>query len=56
MIIAYACDSNVYVQVNFRDEILLWVEECKTQVNLKFFKKWQNGKLSLSIGYKHEIF
>ena len=31
----------------FRDEILLREEECKTQVNLNFFEKWQNGKLLL---------
>ena len=47
MTIAYACELNVYVCVNFGDEILLRGEECKTRVNLKFFKKWQNGKLLL---------
>ena len=31
----------------FRDEILLREEECKTQVNLNFFEKWKNGKLLL---------
>ena len=31
----------------FRDEILLKGEECKTRVNLNFSKIWQNGKLSL---------
>ena len=46
MTVAYACDLNVYVCVNFGDEILLRVEECKNWVNLNFFKKkWQNGKL-----------
>ena len=39
------CDLNVYVCVNFGDEILLRGKEYKTQVNLKFFKKGQNGKL-----------
>ena len=38
---------NVYVCVNFRDEIILRGEECKTQENLIFFEKGQNGKLSL---------
>ena len=37
MIVAYACDLNVYVCVNFGDEILLKGEECKTRVNLNFF-------------------
>ena len=41
MTVAYTCDLNVYVCVNFRDEILLRGEECKTRVNLKFSK---NGK------------
>ena len=35
------------VCVNFRDEILLRGEECKTWVNLNFSKKGQNGKFSL---------
>ena len=39
MTIAYACDLNVYVCVNFGDEILLRGEECKTRVNLNFSKK-----------------
>ena len=47
MTIAYACELNVYVCSNFGDEILLRGEECKTWVNLNFFKKWQNGKLPL---------
>ena len=33
--------------VNFGDEILLRGEKCKTQINLNFSKKWQNGKLLL---------
>ena len=47
MTIAYACDLNVYVCVNFKDEILLRGEECKTRENLNFSKKGQNGKLPL---------
>ena len=47
MTVAYACDLNVYVCVNFGDEILLRGEECKTRVNLNFSEKWQNGKLLL---------
>ena len=47
MIVAYACDLNVYVCVNFGDEILLRGEECKTGVNLNFSEKGQNDKLSL---------
>ena len=35
------------VCVNFGDKILLRGEECKTRVNLNFFKKGQNNKLSL---------
>ena len=46
MTISYACDLNVYVCVNFGDEILFRGEECKTQINLNFSKKGQNGKLS----------
>ena len=37
----------MYVFVNFGDEILLRGEECKTRVNLKFFEKGQNDKLSM---------
>ena len=33
--------------VYFGDEILLRGEECKTRVNLNFFDKRKNGKLSL---------
>ena len=47
MTISYACNLNVYVCVNFKDEILLREEECKTWVNFNFSKKWQNGKLPL---------
>ena len=57
MTVAYACYLNVYVCVNFGDEILLRGEECKTQVNLSFSKK--NGKTvncCYSIGCRHEIF
>ena len=38
---------DVYVCVNFGDEIFLRGEEYKTRVNLNFFEKWQNGKLLL---------
>ena len=38
---------HVIVCVNFEDEFLLRGEECKTRVNLNFFEKGQNGKLSL---------
>ena len=37
---------NVYLCMNFEDEILFRGEECKTQVNLNFSEKWQNDKLS----------
>ena len=47
MTVAYACDLNVYVCVNFKDEILLRCEECKIRVNLNFSQNWQNGKLPL---------
>ena len=43
MTIAYAFDLNVYVCVNFKDEILLMGEDCKTRVNLNFFKSWENN-------------
>ena len=39
MTVAYACNLNVYVCVNFEDEILLRGEECKTRVNLNFSEK-----------------
>ena len=35
------------VRMNFDDKILLRGEECKTQENLNFSEKEQNGKLSL---------
>ena len=47
MTVAYACDLNVYVCVNFGDKILLREEECKTRVNLNFFENGQNSKLSI---------
>ena len=40
MNVAYACDLNVYVCLNFEDEIMLRREECKTRVNLNFSEKW----------------
>ena len=39
MIVAYACYLNVYVCVNFEDEIMLREEEFNTRVNLNFSKK-----------------
>ena len=57
MTIAYACDLNVYVCVNFRDEILLRGEQCKTRVNLNFFeKKSKMVNCRYSIGCNPEIF
>ena len=41
MIVVYACDLNVYVCVNSRDEILLKGEECKTWENFNFSEKLQ---------------
>ena len=52
MTIAYACDLNVYVCMNFKDEILLRGEEYKTQVNLNFFEKWQTVNCHYSIDFK----
>ena len=46
MTVPYACDL-MCVCVNFGDGILLRGKECKTCVNLNFFEKRQNGKLSL---------
>ena len=56
MTVAYACDLNVYVCVNFGDKIILRGEECKTEVNLNFSEKGQNSKLLLSTGCRPEIF
>ena len=39
MTVAYACDLNVYVRMNFGDKIMLKGEECKTRVYLNFFRK-----------------
>ena len=36
MIVAYECDC-MYMRVNFKDEILLKGEECKTREKLNFF-------------------
>ena len=47
---------NVYVCVNFRDEILLKGEECKTQVNLNFFEKGKMVNCHYSTSFKPEIF
>ena len=47
MIVAYACDLNVYVCVNFGDKILLRGEEYKTrEKNLTFLKNGKKGKIS----------
>ena len=43
--IAYACDL-ILMCVEFRDEILLKGEECKTRENSNFLK---NGKMVISI-------
>ena len=56
MSVAYACDLNVYVCVNFGDEILLREEECKTQENLKFFEKRKTVNCRYSTSCKPEIF
>ena len=47
MTVAYACDLNVYVCVNFRDEIMLRWQECKTWVNLNFFQNWENNLIKV---------
>ena len=47
MTVVYTCDLNVYVCLNFSDEILLRGVECNTRENLNFFEKGQNGKLPL---------
>ena len=44
MTIAYACDCMYICACEFRDEILLKGEECKTRVNLNFSKKKKKGK------------
>ena len=46
MTAAYPCDLNVYACVNFRDEILLRGEECKTLEKSSFSERCQNSKLS----------
>ena len=56
MTVAYACDLNVYVCVNFRDEILLRGEECKTRVNLNFFGKGKTVNYRYNTSCKHGIF
>ena len=47
MTVSYACNLNVYVCVNFEDEILLRGEECKNLGKFEFFQKMENGKLLL---------
>ena len=57
MIVAYTWNLNMYVCVNFGDEIILRGKECKTLVNLNFFSR--NGKTvncRYSTGYKPGIF
>ena len=46
---------NVYVCVNFGDEILLRGKECKTRVNLNFSGKGKTVNCRYSIGYRPEI-
>ena len=41
MIVAYACELNVYVCVNFGDKILLRGEKYKTREKICFSEKWQ---------------
>ena len=45
MTVAYACDC-MYMCVNFRDEILVRGEECKTRENSIFFLK--RGKTEIA--------
>ena len=57
MTVAYACDLNVFVCVNFGDEILLSGEELKSRGKFKFFLK--NGKIVncyYGTGYNPEFF
>ena len=45
----------MFVCVNFKDEILLRGEECKTQVNLNFFQKrakWKIVAIVQAVGMK----
>ena len=42
--------------MNFKDEILLRGEECKTRVNLNFSEKGKTVNCCYSIGYRPEIF
>ena len=56
MTVAYACDLNVYVCVNFGDEIRLRGEECKTRVNLNFLKNGKTVNYYYSTSCKAEIF
>ena len=39
MTVAYACDLECVCVLDFKDEILLRGEECKTRVNLNLFQK-----------------
>ena len=56
MNVAYACDLNVYVFLNFEDEIMLRGEECKTRVNLNFSEKGKMVNCRYSTDCKLEIF
>ena len=55
MTIAYACDQ-MCMCVNFGDENILRGEECKTRVNLNFYKIGKTVNCLYSTGCKHEKF
>ena len=52
MTIAYACKLNVYVCMNFGDEILLRGGEWKTWEKLNFSEKGKNSKFMLQCRLK----
>ena len=58
MIVAYACDLNVYMCVNFGDEILLrgGGGGCKNLGKFEFFQKMENDKLLLQYKLQNWIF
>ena len=56
MTVAYACDLNVNVCVNFGDEIMLRGEECKTRVNLNFSEKGKTVNYRYNTSCKPRIF
>ena len=47
MTVSYACDMNMYMCVNFEEEIMLRGKECRTRVNLNFSKNGEKRKLSM---------